>query len=77
MPLISVNVRVNDRKVAVTIDTVKTISEFKVVVHQLSCFDSYILSQEAIQASELNIPQERQKLIYSGRVLKSAPWQHS
>jgi ubiquilin len=54
MPLIAVNIRVNDRRVAVNVDTVKTISEFK----------------EAIQASEINISKERQKLIYSGRVLK-------
>jgi len=30
VPLIAVNIRVSDRRVAVNIDTVKTISEFKV-----------------------------------------------
>ena len=35
MPVISVNIRLNDRRVAVSIDTLKTISEFKVLAYKL------------------------------------------
>jgi len=68
VPLIAVTVRAGDKKVPVNVDTVKTVLEFKVETPINS--DPSNPFKEAIQATELNIPHERQKLIYSGRVLK-------